>query len=286
MRYSSKRKTRALGIFLLFIILSLVVVFYQNKDIENGKSNTVENIFSYVTVPLQKLIKNIEEKLSLLLSTFKKNKEILEENNKLKERIALIQKENETMKEIVEENKRLREILDFKGTLQVETLPARVIGREPNSWFLSIIIDRGSINGIKKDMVVIDSNGLIGRIIVVTPSTSKVMLITDNESAVPSLIKETRDSGINYGTGHMCEMRYIGSNADIKTGYTVETSGLGKIYPKGIIIGKITNLYQSSDKLFRTGEIVPSVKFDSLENVLIIKDNPVEEITGDSKKGF
>jgi rod shape-determining protein MreC len=278
MRYSSKRKNRFPGIFLLLIILSLVIVFYQNRDIESGKSNSLENIFSYITIPLQKLVKTGERKMSLILSTFKKNKDLAEENNKLKGNLLLLQRENERLKGYMEENNRLREMLNFKNILPVETIAAQVIGREPNSWFQSITIDKGSIDGIKKDMIVIDNNGLIGRIIVVSPYSSKIMLILDNESAVPAIIRETRGGGIIYGTGQRCEMKYIIPDKNIKTGYTVETSGLGKIYPKGITIGEITNLYQSSDKLFQTAEITPSAKFNFLENVLVIKDNPLEEI--------
>ncbi|MEQ8189669.1 MAG: rod shape-determining protein MreC [Candidatus Eremiobacterota bacterium] len=273
MKYSSKRNKRFPGIFLLLIILSLVIVFYQNRDIESGESNSVENIFSYITIPLQKMINTGENKLSLILSSFQKNKDLAEENNKLKDHVLLLQRENETLKGYREENNRLRDMLNFKAILPIETIAAQVIGREPNSWFQSITIDKGSIDGIKKNMIVIDNNGLIGRVMVVASRSSKVILILDNESAVPAIIRETRSSGILYGIGQKCEMKYIIPDKNIKTGYTVETSGLGRIYPKGIKIGHITNLYRSSDKLFQTAEITPSAQFNSLENVLILKDN-------------
>ncbi len=280
MKYSSKRKKSSPGIFLLLIILSLIIVFYQNRDIESGKSNRLENMFSYIILPVQKIINTGGNKISLIISAFKKNKDLAEENNKLKNHILLLQRENETFKGYMGENNRLRELLNFKESLPIETIAAQVIGREPNSWFQSITIDKGAIDGIKKDMIVIDNNGIIGRIIVVSPQSSKVMLILDNESAVPAIIRETRSSGIIYGTGQKCEMKYIIPDKNIKTDYTVETSGLGRIYPKGITIGHITNLYRSSDKLFQTAEITPSAQFNSLENVLILKDNPAEPIPG------
>ncbi|MEQ8225643.1 MAG: rod shape-determining protein MreC [Candidatus Eremiobacterota bacterium] len=283
MKYSRKRKNRFPGIFLLLILLSLVIVFYQNRDIESGKSNCVENIVSYITLPLQKMINTVGNKISVILSMFKKNKDLVEENNNLKNQVLLLQREKETLKGYIEENKRLRELLDFKNSLPLETLAAQVISREPNSWFQSITIDKGDRDGIKKDMIVIDNNGLIGRVMVVSHQSSKVMLLLDNESAVPAIIRETRNSGIIYGSGQKCEMKYIIPDKSIKTGYTVETSGLGKIYPKGITIGYITNLYRSSDKLFQTAEITLSAKFNSLEHVLILKENPVETIPGQGK---
>ncbi|MEQ8170286.1 MAG: rod shape-determining protein MreC [Candidatus Eremiobacterota bacterium] len=281
MKYSSKRRKTFPRIFLLLIILSLVIVFYQNRDIESGESNCVENIVSYITLPLQKIINTAKNKLSVILSTFKKNKDVVEENNNLKNHILLLQREKETLKGYIEENKRLRDMLDFKNSLLMETVAAQVIGREPNSWFQSITIDKGAVDGIKKDMIVVDNNGLIGRVMVVSPQSSKVMLLLDNESAVPAIIRETRNSGIIYGSGQKCEMKYIIPDKNIKTGYTVETSGLGKIYPKGITIGYITNLYRSNDKLFQTAEITLSAKFKSLEHVLILKENPVETIPGE-----
>jgi rod shape-determining protein MreC len=143
MKYSRKRKNRFPGIFLLLILLSLVIVFYQNRDIESGKSNCVENIVSYITVPLQKMINTVGNKLSVILSMFKKNKDLVEENNNLKNHVLLLQREKETLKGYIEENKRLRELLDFKNSLPLETIAAQVISREPNSWFQSITIAKG-----------------------------------------------------------------------------------------------------------------------------------------------
>ncbi|HPZ07931.1 MAG TPA: rod shape-determining protein MreC [Candidatus Eremiobacteraeota bacterium] len=283
MRYRSRRKTRALSIFLLCIIFSLVVVFYKNKSIEQGKSNPGEGIFASLTLPLQRKVNKLAEKVTFI-SSLRKSKETIEENRKLKEEIGKLTRENQILKEAFEENKQFKSLLDLKNTLQMDTLPALVIGREPNSWFKSITIDKGYIEGISKNMIVLDDRGLIGKVAVVSPHKSKVMLITDSESAVPATIRETRDNGIVYGTGNTCEMKYITSDSEIKTGYTVITSGMGMIYPKGLVIGKIINIYPSNDKLFQTAEIALSVKIGALENILIIK--PEDPLIENSRGGI
>ena len=274
-------KTRALCIFLLCIILSLGVIFYQSKGIEEGKSKLAESLFSSITLPAQRITTGLLEDLSSFLASFRASEEVMEENYKLKNKVKELKKENATLKEAMEENKKLKDLLEFKNDLEIEPLAtAKIIGREPNSWFRAITIDRGSKEEIKKDMVILDNDGLIGRVMVASPYSSKVMLITDTGSAVPALLRENRACGIVYGTGQKCEMKYISAEVKVKPGDVIITSGLGKIFPKGIVIGEVIQVYQSPDKLFQTAEIEPAVPFECLENVLIIvKNNPEEEIT-------
>lgn len=275
-----ENKTRALSIFLLYIILSFAVVFFQTRAIEEGKSHPAEGIFSSSILPGQRAMSSIASGISSFISSFRPSKEMLEENYKLKKSVSKLKKENAVLKEALEENKKLKELLDFKEELDIEPLSfAQVVGREPDSWYQSVIIDRGNKDELAKNMVIINNEGLIGRIAVVSTSTSKVMLITDTISSVPAIIRETREAGIVYGTGNSCEMKYLSSEAKIKEGDTVITSGLGTIFPKGIVIGKIIRAYGSQDKLFQMAEVKPAVEFQSLENVMVIlKYNPEEEI--------
>jgi rod shape-determining protein MreC len=269
----SVNKTKSLSVFLLFIILSFVVVVYQSKSVETGKTNLGESIFISGILPLQKLVNNITDRFLFLSLYFKSLKSLHEDNLKLEKEIEKLNKENQTLKELSEENKILKELLEFREEKNYDLIAASLIGREPNSWFQSIMIDKGSKKGFRKNMIVLNNYGLIGRILVVSSYTSKVMLITDVENAVPAVVMDTRDAGIIYGTGYTCEMKYISVNAKIKAGYTVISSGLGDIYPGGIPIGKIVKIYPSYDKLFQTAEIEPFVNFGTLETVMVMRNS-------------
>jgi len=285
--YSETYKTKSLCIFLLFIILSLGVVFYQNKSIEEGKSTLAESLFSSITMPVKRTVNNLATGISSFLSSFRPSEELIKENKKLKNQVNELKKENETLKEALEENKRLKKLLEFRNELDIAPLTtAQIVGREPDSWFQAVTIGKGSKNEITKNMVVLNNEGLIGRVMVVSPYSSKVMLITDGGSYVPALVRENRVSGIVYGTGNRCEMKYISIEAEIKTGDTVVTSGLGQIFPRGIVIGTVDKVYPSPNKLFQRAEIEPSVQFESLEDVIIIvKSNPEEEINLPAEEG-
>jgi len=270
----SVNKTKSLSVFLLFIILSFVVIVYQSKSVETGKTNLSESIFISGILPLQKLFNDIADRFIFLSLYCKSVKSLHEDNLRLEKEVEKLNKENHGLKELGEENRILKELLEFREEKNYDLVAASLIGREPNSWFRSILIDKGSSKGFRKNMVVLNNYGLIGRILVVSSYTSKVMLITDAENAVPAIVTDTRDAGIVYGTGYTCEMKYISVNANIKAGYTVMSSGLGDIYPEGIPIGKIVKVYPSYDKLFQTAEIEPFVDFGKLETVMVMRSEP------------
>lgn len=198
----------------------------------------------------------------------------------LQARVDELNAEVNRLREMERENTRLRGLLAYRienGNTAGRTLPAQVIGRDPGNWFAMIRINRGSEDGVSKDMPVILPAGLVGRTYVVGRHTSDVLLITDPRSGVGGLVQETRTAGVVKGVFQgtsALRMSYLSKDASIKKGQVVVTSGLGGLFPKGIPIGRITAVQREPSGMTKTADVVPAVDLNHLEDVLVVITQP------------
>lgn len=181
--------------------------------------------------------------------------------------------------------------------MQFDLLPANVIGRDSATWSSHIIINRGTDDGVQKNMTVITPDGLVGNIHEAYASYSEVELITDPRSAVGSIVQraDSRVAGIVKGSADSnsaINMTNIPQNANIVEGDTIITSGFGGIYPKGIPIGSVAAIKNDSGGLLQYATLYPCVDFQKLENVAVIINHrevaqpaatPAQPTTGDTK---
>lgn len=194
-----------------------------------------------------------------------------EENRLLRERLGLLTRMAEETQAINDENARLREILNFRKIIPYTSIPAQVIGRDPSNWSNSIIISKGSANGIKDNMAVMSTRGIVGRIAEVGKNSSKVLLITDPDLKVGVMISRNRQGGIMLGIpGNRCKIVYIALDSDAKVGDKVITAGLGSAFPKGILIGEIEKIGKEEGRLYKYAIVRPSQDLSKLEEVLCI----------------
>lgn len=192
-------------------------------------------------------------------------------NEALERESGLLKNKINSMNELYLENQRLKENLAFKQKSSLKLIPARVITRSADSWTSSVIIDKGNYHGIRPGMGVITYLGLAGRVMEVTSSTSRVMLLSDPSLGVSSFIQRSRQEGLVSGTlGNNLIMKYLPEEADIRIGDMVVSSGLNSIYPKGILIGKIIESGKEFSGLSRYAIIEPVVNFSNLEEMLVV----------------
>jgi len=183
------------------------------------------------------------------------------------------------------ENQRLKNLLQYneEKAENYELIMGGVIARNHANWYEMLIVDQGSKQGIEPGMVVVNYDGLIGRIISVTRNTAEVLLILDREGAVGARIFETRYTpGVAVGTSNSqyLQMIHLPHDLPIEPNQTVVTSGLGGIYPPGIRIGKVIEVLPEPGGLMKKATLKPFVDFSRLEEVFIIKQvlKPEEEI--------
>ncbi len=190
-------------------------------------------------------------------------------------RIAELELELRQFQETVKENERLKKILEFRDTLGGKKIAARVIGRDPSPWRRTLILDKGTRQGITKDMVVLVPEGLVGRILEAGPSTSRAILLTDVDSRVGGMADDSRAQGMIGGTGESTlVMDYLELESKVAVGENVTSSGLSGIFPKGIRIGKITSLSRDTTSLHLQAKVDSYVRFSKLEEVLCLAPSP------------
>lgn len=190
----------------------------------------------------------------------------------LEEALARSQAELVELREIASDAQRLAELLEYTSAVEnQEFITAEVISYDPNALLRTIVINRGTRDGITTNMPVVTQAGLVGRVIQVSANASQVLLVTDPSSNVSARLQTTRAQGSIEGllTGAL-RMRLIPLEADVQVGDIVITSGLGGNFPADIPIGQVTSRRQFEFELNQSAEVRSLVDFDRLEFVLVI----------------
>ena len=165
---------------------------------------------------------------------------------------------------------RLRNQLLFARKKITDKIFAEIIGESADNNHDISLINRGSNQLVQRNYIVLRKEGLVGRIQSVSPFQSSVQLITDHRSRVSSLIQRNRIRGLIYGTHKGLEMRQINQHANIKIGDRVISSGLGGLYPKGLLIGWVKEIRRQKHELFKTAILDSAVDFNQIEEVFVI----------------
>jgi rod shape-determining protein MreC len=175
------------------------------------------------------------------------------------------------------EVERLRLLLDYReGNQDLDLIMGRIIARGAATWQHEIILDRGSNHGVSLSDPVVTHTGAVGRVVEVSPTTSKILLITDPRSGVATVIQDSRDGAIVEGdpmAAGMLRIPRLPRDVAVDIGDAVVTSGLGGIFPRdhSFMIGTVASVTVSSDGLLQTISIRPAVDFSRLEEVLIVR---------------
>jgi len=197
------------------------------------------------------------------------------ENARLRAENARLREENARLGAAAQESGRLRALLGFKEQQPYRTVAARVVGRDPSHWFSTILVDRGSADGIARNDPVVTSDGLVGHVIETGGAWSRVLLILDPRSAVGVLVERSREAGVAGGQGGAAlRVTYLSRDAEVHPGDRVITSGLGQIYPPGLVVGTITGVTRAAGGLFQEATLRPAADLDHLEDVLVIIRGP------------
>ncbi len=265
------KKRGIIGIVITIVILILLVVF-TNSNV--NQMSYIENICNIFVMPIQNGFTYLKNKLSGNDTFFADMDTLKQENESLKQKNSELEQSLRELEVIKSENETLKEYLNLKEKYQdYTTIPADVINRDISNYSSTIVINVGSDDGIKEDMTVIADSGLVGHVISVTSNTAKVQTIVDTATAVTSTISTTEDTIIVQGTlddKTTLKATFIPTDAVVLEGDSVETSGIGGIYPKGIHIGTIKEVINTSNITDRYAIVETAVNFNKLNTVLVI----------------
>ena len=262
-----------IGTYRLYIsiVATLIVLFflmYQTYN-EQGTSRfqmTVQTITYPVQISVQAVVSTIKNTWNSYINLI----EVNEENKLLKQQLLNMEEKLNQHIENSVQFFRLRSQLLFAQKKARNEIFSEIIGESADNTHQIRLINRGSNQLLQRNYIVIRKEGLVGRIQSVSPYQSSVQLIIDHRSRVPALIQRNRVRGLIYGTHDGMEMRQINQHAKIKIGDRVISSGLGNLYPKGILIGWVSGINREPHELFKTARLDSAVDFNQIEEVFTI----------------
>jgi len=265
------KHTGTIGIIITIIILTVLVII-TNLDI--SKFSFIEGITQKLVMPVQNGLTYLKNKISKNNSFFENIDELKKENSELKKQLEELNKTASELGIIKAENKTLREYANLTDKYtKYEGIPAYIINRDLSNLNSTIVINVGTKDGVTANMPVVSENGVVGHTISVTETTAKVQPIIDSSSSISAVMNISRDNLIvkgELGKSNELKATYISTDADLVLQDDVETSGLGGIYPKGLKIGKLTQIVQTKNPTEKYAIIEPAVDFTKLETVLVI----------------
>jgi rod shape-determining protein MreC len=193
------------------------------------------------------------------------------QNNFLQNRVAALEGELVRLGELERENARLTELLSLRPRLEGTIYGARVIARDPGPLSMTLTIDRGERDQVRRGMAVLTPQGVVGQVVEASHAAARVVLLTDHNSGIDAIVQRSRARGIvQGGTDGSCSMNYLSRDADVVVGDRVVTSGLDRVFPKGIVIGEVVDISRRHRGLLQAAVVQPSVALDRLEEVLVV----------------
>lgn len=258
----------------VFVAMSVVSLGCAGFSYNRKAPTVIENTCGYVITPLQSLNFGIVDWFGGIAKYFKGISSLDTENKELKAELLEARAELNRLKLVESENIQLESIVKLQQDYsQYSTIGAKVIAKDPGNWFDSFIIDKGTNYGLEKNMVVMNEDGLVGKISECGYNYSKVVSIINDTDAVSAESQRTNDIGYvvaDFSDDAKCKMQYSDKNADILVGDEIVTSHLSEIFPEGISIGHVSKLTVDSQTSMQYAIIEPSVDFSKLKYVLVL----------------
>jgi len=266
------KKNKNIAILVILILFQLILISLQ-VPLGNEPSifeKTIFGIFSPIGHTINFLIESVSNVCKNYISLHSAQKE----NVELRKKLFFLSQENSLLKMLLDKSDEERKIRELLGNEYENLIPARVIGRDASNGYRSVVINRGALDGIKKDFVVLDKNGfLVGRIVEpITFREARIQLITDEKSGVAVEIMGKEVKGIISGDGKgTCQMKFVlSTDMEVNQGDKVVTNGVEGIYPPGLELGYISEVNVSSS-LFRDIRVITFSDIKGLDHLAVMK---------------
>ncbi len=253
-------------LLLISVVMLSISIFNPVQETSLSRKVALESI-----APLEGVVNKTSARIAgvwkryiFLVNLGDKNRELVTEN------AALSKKINE-YREIYLEYWRLRKLVGLKEKTDYPTVAAGVVARKQSPVFETILIDKGSADGIRVGLPVLAAEGILGKIIEASWHVSKVLLLVDYNSNIDTLIQRSRARGILQGLGDKgCNLKYVRRTEDVNVGDVVVTSGLAGVFPKGLVLGTVYSVEKKETGLFQEIRVSPAVDVTRLEDVLVV----------------
>ena len=273
-RGGSKRSSgfRAFRLVLLLGILLTLALIFLVSTLGSQKFSAVHKLTLEVTGPVQKVATRATDYLAVFKNKYSDLVNVREENKRLWDELLECRAATYRSREALATNTSLQKLLNFRESYDQPMLAAKIVGKDPSLWFRTVIVDRGSNDGLTKGMPVVNGEGIVGQVFAVSPNYSKVLLAIAPSSAIDVLLQKTRVRGILKGTGSLVyKLDYVLKKIDVQEGDHIVTAGYGGLFPTGMPVGVVSKVVRKRRGMFLDIEVTPTVDFLTLEDLLIIE---------------
>lgn len=268
------RRANIIAIACFAVALIALMVFAANPQ----NVRRIQGGFLGLISPFLRSGSALERKYTAFREGLKTLEQLEEEVKQLRTSNRQLSATNQTLRGLEAENNRLRNALGYRERAVFQLMPARIIARDASTWYSTVTIDRGSAEGIEPDMPVLTEEGLVGKTTTtISEHTSVVVLISDEACKVAANVEGTREQGIVRGertsstTMPAITLDFLSKQANLQPGQKVFSSGVGGVFPAGILIGAVKE-FKVRDGLAGQATIVPAVDLTSLQDVFIVVD--------------
>lgn len=269
-------------VFLAGLVLTLTLIFLVST-LGSQRFGALHRMVIETVGPVQKLFATggaaigtfKSEYLNILQDVIK----VREENKRLLTQLQETEATLNRAREAMATNASLRRLLEFKNNLARPMVGAMVIGKDPSTWFHSVIIDQGANRGIVKGNAVVNSDGVVGQIFTTSPNYSKVLLAIAPSSAIDVMLQKSRVRGMLKGNGTLTyRLEYILKTVEVAEGEHVVTAGYGGVFPTGVPVGVVSRIVNKPRGMFHEIEVTPAVDYQTLEHLMVIERQDVSEL--------
>ena len=258
-----------LRFFLLFFLLFAIGVFLLTSS-SNGRYGFFHRLTLETLGPLQSLFTNVSRGTTRFKDKYIALWNLQEECDRLRMELAESHARVDEYRSAYSRNRFLETALEFKQQSTFPSCSARVVGKDPSFWFQTLIVDCGKNDGVLTGMVARTLRGVVGQVVQVSGSYSKILLANAPSSAIDAVVQSSRVRGILKGVGEQGYiLQYVLKNAEVKEGDIIVTAGIGGVFPSGITLGTVTKVHSKRRGMFLDIVVEPAVDFSRLEALFI-----------------
>ena len=282
---NNRRQSTGLRPFIVLCVISVLLLTFSIREGDAGIIHGARSVVMTVTTPVRYLgsiiaspfnaVGNIASNLTASPATLS---DLEAENEELRAKVAELSEAQATAE-------RLESLLGLQSTYSLQSTAARIIGESGDAWSRTVTIDKGSADGLAINMPVCNAGGIIGQIIEVSPTTATVRLVTDENSGISAMVQSTRAQGILQGQPDgTLRLEYVTVDSDVKEGDIIVSSGLGGVYPKGLLLGVVSSVDRPENASYYTIVVTPaSSETENNEEVLVITALNDDQVATDAE---
>lgn len=264
--------------YTLWLILGAALLVVLN--LPESLSNRGKSVIRELLAPLQEVVTGVGRGGRQWFLAVRSLGDMAVEHRHMAAELTRLRSEFRYLEGLEQENQALRDQLRYAGRVDRDLIPAEIIGRDISGWWQTVRIGKGRADGVVADTAVVTPDGLVGRTMDVSTGTSDVLLITDPSCRVSAHLPRTDAHGITAGGGlsfrglPLLQMQFVNKDREIRPGDEVVTSGLGGIYPRGILIGHVESVTLDDSGLYQSAEVAPSADIGRFAYCFVLAESP------------